>query len=227
MSRFILDVNDEFGTTIVLIEHDMGVVMDISRPRRRARLRQEDRRRQPGRGARQSGGDQRLPGNGALNGPLPRNPVRRPDGRHALFADRARLRADLQGVGRLQLRAGRDGAVRGAGDGALRRVDPEAHRPRQQAHRQRDRLRAGGAGDDRAGLADPEAGPRQARQPGGHHAADGDARHHLLPRRRRPGAVRQRHLQDRHRHAEGPVFVFEKTFQGGLLDQQGRPLRGA
>ena len=30
MSRFILDVNDEFGATIVLIEHDMGVVMDIS-----------------------------------------------------------------------------------------------------------------------------------------------------------------------------------------------------
>ena len=29
MSRFILDVNDEFGTTIVLIEHDMAVVMDI------------------------------------------------------------------------------------------------------------------------------------------------------------------------------------------------------
>ncbi len=30
MSRYILDVNDEYGTTIVLIEHDMGVVMDIS-----------------------------------------------------------------------------------------------------------------------------------------------------------------------------------------------------
>ncbi len=30
MSRFILDVNDEYGTTIVLIEHDMSVVMDIS-----------------------------------------------------------------------------------------------------------------------------------------------------------------------------------------------------
>ena len=30
MCRFILDVNDELGTTIVLIEHDMGVVMDIS-----------------------------------------------------------------------------------------------------------------------------------------------------------------------------------------------------
>ncbi|OGL02173.1 MAG: ABC transporter ATP-binding protein [Candidatus Rokubacteria bacterium RIFCSPHIGHO2_12_FULL_73_22] len=30
MSRFVLDVNSEFGTTIALIEHDMGVVMDIS-----------------------------------------------------------------------------------------------------------------------------------------------------------------------------------------------------
>jgi branched-chain amino acid transport system ATP-binding protein len=26
----VLDVNDQFGTTVVLIEHDMGVVMDIS-----------------------------------------------------------------------------------------------------------------------------------------------------------------------------------------------------
>ena len=30
MCRFVLDVNDEFGTTVVLIEHDMSVVMDIS-----------------------------------------------------------------------------------------------------------------------------------------------------------------------------------------------------
>ena len=30
MSRFILDVNDQMGTTIVLIEHDMSVVMDLS-----------------------------------------------------------------------------------------------------------------------------------------------------------------------------------------------------
>ena len=30
MCRFVLDTNDQFGTTIVLIEHDMGVVMDIS-----------------------------------------------------------------------------------------------------------------------------------------------------------------------------------------------------
>jgi len=30
MCRFVLDVNEEFGTTIVLIEHDLGVVMDVS-----------------------------------------------------------------------------------------------------------------------------------------------------------------------------------------------------
>jgi len=30
MARYILDVNQERGVTVVLIEHDMGVVMDIS-----------------------------------------------------------------------------------------------------------------------------------------------------------------------------------------------------
>jgi len=30
MSRFVLDVNEQYGTTIALIEHDMGVVMDLS-----------------------------------------------------------------------------------------------------------------------------------------------------------------------------------------------------
>jgi branched-chain amino acid transport system ATP-binding protein len=30
MCRFILDVNAQYGTTIALIEHDMGVVMDLS-----------------------------------------------------------------------------------------------------------------------------------------------------------------------------------------------------
>ncbi|NNF80752.1 MAG: ABC transporter ATP-binding protein [Rhizobiales bacterium] len=30
MSRYVLEVNDQFGTTIALIEHDMGVVMDLS-----------------------------------------------------------------------------------------------------------------------------------------------------------------------------------------------------
>jgi branched-chain amino acid transport system ATP-binding protein len=30
MCRFIIDVNNQFGATIALIEHDMGVVMDLS-----------------------------------------------------------------------------------------------------------------------------------------------------------------------------------------------------
>jgi branched-chain amino acid transport system ATP-binding protein len=30
MSRYVIDVNNHFGTTIALIEHDMGVVMDLS-----------------------------------------------------------------------------------------------------------------------------------------------------------------------------------------------------
>ena len=30
MARFILDINEEWGVTIILIEHDMGMVMDIS-----------------------------------------------------------------------------------------------------------------------------------------------------------------------------------------------------
>jgi branched-chain amino acid transport system ATP-binding protein len=30
MARFVLDVNEEWGTTVILIEHDMGVVMEIS-----------------------------------------------------------------------------------------------------------------------------------------------------------------------------------------------------
>ena len=30
MSRFVLELNSEFGTTIALIEHDMGVVMDLA-----------------------------------------------------------------------------------------------------------------------------------------------------------------------------------------------------
>ena len=57
MARYILDVNEEWGTTIILIEHDMGVVMDIS-----DHVAVLDRGRKiadgtPGRGAARPGGD--------------------------------------------------------------------------------------------------------------------------------------------------------------------------
>ena len=68
MCRFILDVNDEFGTTMVLIEHDMGVVMDIS-----DRVVVLDYGKKIGDGTPEevrgnAGRDQRLSGRGALNG---------------------------------------------------------------------------------------------------------------------------------------------------------------
>jgi len=62
MCRFILDVNDQFGTTILLIEHDMGVVMDISTYVVVLGLRHENRRRHARRRAFRPGGDQRLSG---------------------------------------------------------------------------------------------------------------------------------------------------------------------
>ena len=31
IARFVLDVHEELGTPIIMIEHDMGVVMDISK----------------------------------------------------------------------------------------------------------------------------------------------------------------------------------------------------
>ena len=45
MARFILDINEERGTTMVMIEHDMGVVMDLSHRVTVPQLRREDRRR--------------------------------------------------------------------------------------------------------------------------------------------------------------------------------------
>jgi ABC-type multidrug transport system ATPase subunit len=127
MCRFVLDVNDEFGTTVVLIEHDMGVVMDISdrvvvldygkkigdgTPRRSAQQRRSDQ-----------GLSRHEPLRRQQHGIFSRNPARRPDGRHAVFAGGAGLCADLQGLRRVQLRAGRHGAVRRAGHGALFRMD--------------------------------------------------------------------------------------------------------
>jgi ABC-type uncharacterized transport system ATPase subunit len=60
MARFILDVNEQRGTTIVLIEHDMGVVMDISDRGGCAGVRSIDCRRHTRRGARRSDSDRCL-----------------------------------------------------------------------------------------------------------------------------------------------------------------------
>ena len=57
MARYILDVNQEWGTTIILIEHDMARGDGHLRPGRRARSRPQDRRRHPRRGAARPGRD--------------------------------------------------------------------------------------------------------------------------------------------------------------------------
>jgi branched-chain amino acid transport system permease protein len=67
------------------------------------------------------------------------------------------------------------------------------------------------------GLADRAAGAAPSGQPGRRDAADGHAGHHLLARRPGPDHLRQRHLQDRRRHAQGSVFLLEGVFPGGVL----------
>jgi len=112
MCRFILDVNDEFGTTIVLIEHDMGVVMDISDRvvvldygRKIADGTPDEvkttRRSSPPTSARRIDG-----GAGDELAILPRSAGRRPARRRDVFARGPGLRADLQGIGRVQFAQG-------------------------------------------------------------------------------------------------------------------------
>ena len=154
MSRFIIDVNQQYGTTIALIEHDMGVVMDLSDrvvvldygrkiADAHARRGQERQERDPrlsgephGERMKSSGHERRAArrivsardgwprmdlstdlrrsvradGHGA--GSAGADFVGRPRRRRALRADRARLRPDLQGVGRVQFRARHHGRVR-------------------------------------------------------------------------------------------------------------------
>ena len=62
MSRFILTVKDTFDTTIALIEHDMGVVMDLSDRVVVLDYGRQDRRRNAGGSAGQPGGHRRLSG---------------------------------------------------------------------------------------------------------------------------------------------------------------------
>ena len=110
MARYILDVQEEWGVTVLLVEHDMGMVMDISSHIVRAQLRRGHRQRHARRGAASSAGDRGVPGRRSagdsmsefLEYSLLGLLVGRRDG-----ADRAQLRAHLQGHRRRQLRGRR------------------------------------------------------------------------------------------------------------------------
>ena len=56
IARFVLDIRDELGVTVVMIEHEMRIVMDISDSGPRAEFRAQDRGRHARPGARRPGG---------------------------------------------------------------------------------------------------------------------------------------------------------------------------
>ena len=115
MARFILDMQEEWGITVLLVEHDMGMVMDISSHVVVLNFGQVIAQRHPGRGAARSGGDRaptwakRRRGAGRHDGRYRLAPAggvqhRRRARRRAARADRARLCARLQGHAGRQLR---------------------------------------------------------------------------------------------------------------------------
>ena len=110
-----------------------------------------------------------------------------------VLAGRAGVRADLQGVGRVQLRARLDGAVRGA---ELRRPDRAGRADL--ARGAADRRDHGGAG-----LCRGAPGAAAAGQSGADHPVHGHHRHFVLPRWIRPADLGQRRPHPEHRHSAG------------------------
>ena len=210
MSRYIVEVNEQFGTTIALIEHDIGVVMDLSDRvvvLDYGRLIADGR---PGEVAQRPSGDRRLSRRGALSAPMdlalrrPRRPLRADGGAarllsagavggsglgHPLRPDRARLRPDLQGVGRVQLRPRHHGRVR-------RPVAGGPARRRRAGLRGPGPVRADHAG---AGRRHRARGPAAAGQPARPDPVHGHHRAHLLPDRPRRADLRRRAQGDDHR----------------------------
>ena len=60
LAQMLLRIRERFALTILLVEHDMGLVMNVTRHHHRAQLRPEDRRGDAARGAKRPGGHQGL-----------------------------------------------------------------------------------------------------------------------------------------------------------------------
>jgi branched-chain amino acid transport system permease protein len=221
MCRFVLDVNDEFGTTVVLIEHDMGVVMDIS-----DRVVVLDYGKKIGDGT-------------------PDEVRNNPDvikaylgtshtglNRWGFFFETllgglmAGMLYSLVALGFVLIfkASGVFNFAQGAMVlfAALAMARFAEWIPSWTGIN--NLLLANVAAFVIAGAimfvvawADRVPGAAPPGQPGRRDPADGHAGHRLLPRRPGPDPVRQQHLQDRHRHAQGPIFVLESAFQGGIL----------
>ena len=135
--------------------------------------------------------------------------------RRALRADRARLRADLQGLGRVQLRAGHHGGVRRADAGRRLR-----HARRGRAGGRARRLpgaRRGGRRDADPGVRGRAADAAAAGEPARHHPVHGDVRADLFPHRPRRTRVRRQSQGDDRRRALLP--------KGAIRHQDARRLR--